>query len=158
LNDARAASPEPSAYRVLLQALNARLREEAPTSFAGTGPSSDGGINVFVTEGEASVDAVVQALQAFVGGTVKVHLISGLKWSLATLESLRDELLAQRQALAVRGINLVEFGVDVRSNRVRVGVTRLDPSTSAYLKARFGEDRIAIFEGGEWEPTVGEPT
>jgi len=156
-NEARAALPEPSVYHALLNALNARLRAEAPIWFAGTAQSVDGGITIYVTAAHASVNAIVQALQTAVGGTINVHVISGLKYNLATLESLRDELLAQHQTLAARDISLVEFGVDVRSNKVRVGVTRLDASKIAYLNAHFGEDRIDVFEGGEWEPTFSEP-
>jgi hypothetical protein len=152
-NSAHAAPPEPSPYRELLRALDARLRVEAPTRFAGTARSSDGGINVYVTAADASVNAVVEALQTAVGGSINVYVVSGLKYSLATLESLRDELLAQHQTLAARGIRLVEFGIDVRSNKVRVGVNRLDASKTAYLNAHFGRDRIEVFEGGEWEPT-----
>lgn len=152
-NNAHAAPPEPSPHHELLRGLNARLRAEVPTRFAGTARSSDGGIDVYVTAADASVSAIVHALQTAVGGTINVCVISGLKYSLATLESLRDELAAQHQTLAARGISLVELGVDVRSNKLRVGVERLDASKIAYLNAHFGEDRIEVFEGGEWEPT-----
>ena len=150
--------PDRGSYHALLTALIARLRVEAPRWFAGTARSSDGGIDVYVTMAHPSVHAIVEELQTAVGGTVRVHVISGQKHTLATLEHLRDELLAQHRMLAARGINLVEFGVNEQSNKVRIGVKRLDVSTIAYLNAHFGEDRIDVFEGGEWYPTLSEPT
>lgn len=73
--------------------------------------------------------------------------------SLATLNAVRDEILARRQHFLDRGIRIVEFGVDGAANRVRVGVKGLTDSSAAYLIAEFGAERIYVFEGGEYAPT-----
>lgn len=148
----RPAPPEPSPYRMLVSALQTRLSAKAATSFAGTARASDGGIDVYVTAADASVDAIVQELSGAVGG-VNVHIVDGMKNSLATLESVRDEILARRQALLARDIRVVEFGVHVTANRVRVGVKGLTEGAAAYLTAEFGVDRILVFEGGEYAPS-----
>lgn len=146
------APPDSSPYRALVSALRTRLSAEAATSFAGTARASDGGIDVYVTAADASVNAIVQELSGAIGG-VNVHIVDGMKNSLATLESVRDEILARRQALMARGINVVELGVHVTANRVRVGVKGLTDGAAAYLAAEFGADRILVFEGGEYAPT-----
>jgi len=105
-----------------------------------------------VTAADASVNASVQELTAAIGG-VNVHIVDGVKNSLATLESVRDEILARRQALLARGIKVVELGVHVTANRVRVGVKGLTDGAAADLAAEFGTDRILVFESGEYAPT-----
>lgn len=119
---------------MLVSALQTRLSAKAATSFAGTARASDGGIDVYVTAADASVDAIVQELSGAVGG-VNVHIVDGMKNSLATLESVRDEILARRQALLARDIRVVEFGVHVTANRVRVGVKGLTEGAAAHLTA-----------------------
>ncbi len=152
---AAAALPEPSPYHMLLSALQTRLSVEAATSFAGTARGSDGGIDVYVTAADARVNAIVQELRSAVGGGANVRIVDGMKNSVATLESVRDEILARRPALFARGIQVVELGVHVTANRVRVGVKGLTDGTAAYLATEFGADRILVFEGSEYASTHG---
>jgi len=149
---ARAAPAEPSPYHKLLSALQSRLSIEAATSFAGTARRSDGGIDVYLTAADAPVNAIVQELRRAACGGLNVHIVDGMKNNLATLESVRDEILARRPALLARGIKVVELGVHVTANRVRVGVKDLTDGAAAYLAAEFGADRILVFEGGEYAP------
>ena len=120
--------------------------------FAGTTRASDGGINLHVTAADASLRGVVRQLSEAVGGQVTVHIVDGMKSSLATLNTVQGEILARRQQLMDRGIQIVEFGVDVAANRVRVGVKGHTQGSAAYLSAEFGADRIYVFEGGEYQP------
>ena len=94
-------------------------------------------------------------LRSAVGGGANVRIVDGMKNSAGALESVRDEILARRPALVARGIQVVELGVHVTANRVRVGVKGLTDGTAAYLATEFGADRILVFEGSEYAPTHG---
>lgn len=86
---------------------------------------------------------------------MNVHIVDDMN-SLATLNALRDEILARRQEFRDRGIQIVEFGVDLAANRVRVGVKGLTQSSAAYLITEFGADQIYVFEGGQYAPAPRE--
>jgi hypothetical protein len=125
---------------------------EAANAYAGTARASDGGIDLYVTSLDAGVSRVVDQLRAANGGQIAIHIVSGMKNTLATLQSVRNEILARRKEFSARDIKIVELGVHVRANRVRVGVKGLTAAAAASLIAEFGADRIVVFEGGEYAP------
>lgn len=145
-----------SPYQVLLSALNTRLSGESSSTFAGTTRASDGGINLYVTAADARLREVVQQLSAQAGGQVSVKIIEGAANSLSTLKQVQGQILARHQELVSRGIRIVEFGVDVTRNRVRVGVKGLTPAAAAYLTAEFASDLIYVFEGGEYSSVASQ--
>jgi hypothetical protein len=148
----RPAPPDGSPYGLLVSGLQTRLRAEAANAYAGTARASDGGVDVYLTSVDASVSRVVEQVRAATGGQVPIHMVTGMRNTLATLEGVRSQILARRNELLARGIKIVEFGVHVTANRVRVGVKGLTADAAASLIAEFGADRILVFEGGEYIP------
>jgi hypothetical protein len=50
-------------------------------------------------------------------------------------------------------VTLVQFGVHVPANRVRLGVERLTPEITELLMREFGRDQVQVFEGQRFQPT-----
>jgi hypothetical protein len=149
--DPRPAPPDDSPQAVMLRTLH-RLRQEDPDSFAGIVIGPDNTIELLVT---ASTPAIVRAIDdARSSGrdAVRVRVVEGMKYSHADLENLRDEVLRRHADLKSRGVNITEFGVDERANRVRIGVKDLTPDSAELLAREFGADKIDIVQGGEWAP------
>jgi len=84
-----------------------------------------------------------------------VRIVTGQRNSLVTLEQLRDQITASREAIAALGITVVEWGVNLRMNKVRVGVLDPTPEAVTLLKQRFGADLIEVVQG---HPFVGRAT
>jgi hypothetical protein len=145
----RAAPPDNSPRAVMVRTL-LRLREEDPDSFAGLVTSPDGSIELLVTRPTPATAKAIDDARALSGDAIPVRVVEGLRFSHAALEGLRDEILARHAELRSRGINITEFGVDERANRVRVGIKGLTPQMSEVVALEFGADMVNIVEGGEW--------
>lgn len=127
-----------------------RLRQEDPDSFAGLVQSADGSLEIMVTSSTAATVKAIDDARRLSGDALPVRVVEGLRFSHAVLEHLRDEILARHTQLRSRGINITEFGVDERANRVRVGIKGLTPQMADLVALEFGADMINIVEGGEW--------
>jgi hypothetical protein len=103
-----------------------------------------------VTRSTAATVKAIDDARRLSGDAVPVRVVEGLRFSHAILEHLRDEILARHAQLRSRGINITEFGVDERANRVRVGIKGLTPQMADLVALEFGADMINIVEGGEW--------
>jgi len=145
----RTAPPDNSPRAVTVRTL-LRLREEDPDSFAGLVQGPDGSLELLVTRSTAATAKAIDDARALSGDAVRVRVVEGLKFSHAVLERLRDEILARHAELRSRGVNITEFGVDERTNRVRVGVKGLTPRLAELVALEFGADMLNIVEGGEW--------
>jgi hypothetical protein len=76
-----------------------------------------------------------------------------MKNSLASLDRLQAAITARSRDLRSQGINLVSWGVDVRANRVAIGVKGLTPEAAQILYTAFGADRVVVSEGQQLAPT-----
>jgi hypothetical protein len=126
-----------------------RLRQADPDSFAGLVQSADGSLELLVTTSTAATAKAIDDARAS-SGAVPVRVVEGMTFSHAVLEHIRDEILARHAELRSRGINITEFGVDERANRVRVGIKGLTPQMADLVALEFGADMLNIVEGGEW--------
>jgi hypothetical protein len=126
-----------------------RLRQADPDSFAGLVQSADGSLELLVTTSTAATAKAIDDARAS-SGAVPVRVVEGMTFSHAVLEHVRDEILARHAELRSRGINITEFGVDERANRVRVGIKGLTPQMADLVALEFGADMLNIVEGGEW--------
>jgi hypothetical protein len=151
-SDPRPAPPEDSPFLSLVGALNARLRAEAPTKFAGIGRGPDGAVEVYATVSDPAFTTLVEEVHLASGSQVPVRVAAGMKNSLASLERLFARIRERAQELHNEGIPLVQFGVHVSANRVHLGVEGLTPEIAESLKCEFGADRVEIAEGGRFEP------
>jgi hypothetical protein len=130
--------------------LQTKLRAVAPSSFAGLVVDGDRSLIVYATVVEPALSDAISEIQASTPGGVAVRVVSGLKNSLATLESVRDQISARQRDLSAQGVMLTNWGPDIVANRVSVGVHGLTPKISADLAREFGADRILVVEGALW--------
>lgn len=130
--------------------LQTKLHAVAPSSFAGLVVDGDRSLIVYATVVEPALSDAIAEIQASTTGGVAVRVVSGLKNSLATLESVRDQVTARQRDLAARGVNLTQWGPDIVANRVRIGVHGLTPKISADLASEFGADLVLVVEGALW--------
>lgn len=151
-SDPRPAPSDNSPFPSLAGALNARLRAEAPTKFAGTVRGSDGAVEVYATVADPAFTAIVEEVHASTGRRVPVRVVAGMKNSLASLDSLVTRIRERHDALHSEGIQLVQFGVHIPANRVHLGVEGLTPEIAESLRREFGADQIEIAERGQFEP------
>jgi len=75
-----------------------------------------------------------------------------MKNSLVSLETVFARVKARAQELLDQGVSLVQFGVHIPANRVRVGVEGLTPEIADSLRREFGPDQIEVFEGQRFQP------
>ena len=148
----RAAPPEDSPFPSLAVALDARLCADAPDKFAGIVRGADGAVEVYATVSDPALIALVEEVHASTGRRIAVRIVAGMKNNLASLESLFERIRARAQELQDHGIPLVEFGVHIPANRVRLGVEGLTPAIAESLRREFGSDQVEVFEGSRWEP------
>jgi hypothetical protein len=144
----RPAPPDDSPFAVLSHRLQTRLRAEFPDAFAGIVRVGDA-FEVYST-GDPGLATAVERLQAEVSREISVRVVTGMTNSLATLERLQENVLARVDELRARGIVLSEFGVDVRSNRLRIGVIDPTPEKASVLRTMFGADQVDVVKGGLW--------
>jgi len=127
--------------------LQTKLRAVAPSSFAGLVVDRDRSLIVYATVVEPAITDAIGEVQASTAGGIAVRVVSGLSNSLATLESVRDQITARQPDLTARGVKLTQWGPDIVANRVRIGVHGLTPEISADVEREFGADRILVVEG-----------
>lgn len=144
---------------ILIARLDATLRSYAPDAFAGLAIAPDGAIEVYIGGFETAASELVSATVAETQAALAigcslpiVRLIPGQRNSLATLESVHGALRARYHELRAVGIQVVRSGVDVRLNRLHIGVSHLTPETEMSLQAQFGAELINM---GEDEPFYG---
>jgi hypothetical protein len=143
----RAAQPDDSPFASLARALDARLRADTPGTFAGIVRGSDGSVEVYATVADPVLTALVDEVHAATGRRIGVRVIAGMKNSLASLEDLFARVRGRADELRQQGTSLVQFGVHIPANRVRLGVEGLTPEIAESLRSEFGRDQIDVFEG-----------
>src|SRR2546423_4924034 len=148
----RAATPDDSPFPSLARALDARLRAEAPSAFAGIVRGPDGAVEVWVTVSDPVLTALVEEVHASTGRRIPVRVVAGMKNSLASLESLFARVRGEAEEVRRRGIPLVSYGVHIPANRVRLGVEGLTPEFAEALRREFGPDQVEVNEGGRYQP------
>jgi hypothetical protein len=140
----RAAPPEPRS--LLVSTLADELRKRCPRTFAGLGYAPDGTLEVFST-GDETLDAVVSRFTSEAPG-FHMRVVNGRLNSVSDLEAIRDKILERMRAGRMPAIQILELGLDVRSNCVRVGVASLTPETIAALELEYGAHRLCVVQGG----------
>src|SRR6266550_321868 len=102
----KAARPNDSPFSSLAGALNARLRADAPSAFAGIVRGPDGAVEVYVTVSDPALVAMVDEVHASTGRPIAVRVVPGMKNSLAALENLFARVRVEAGQLRDRGIPL----------------------------------------------------
>ena len=143
----RAARPNDSPFSSLAGALNARLRADASSAFAGIVRGPDGAVEVYVTVSDPALVAIVDEVHASTGRRIAVRVVPGMKNSLAALENLFARVRVEAEQVRARGIPLISYGVHIPVNRVRLGVEGLTPEIAESLRHEFGPDQVEVFEG-----------
>ena len=146
------ARPDDSPFALLTRGLDARLRAEAPSSFAGMARKPDGVFEVYATVADPAFLAVVEAVRTESGYQGALRVVPGMKNSLLSLEAVFARVRARAEEFHRDGIVLVQFGVDILANRVGLGVEGLTPEIAAALRREFGPDRVKVFEGQRFRP------
>jgi hypothetical protein len=145
-----AARPDDSPFPSLARALDARLRAEAPGTFAGIVRGSDGAVEVYATVTNATFISLVEEVHASTGRRIPVRIVAGLKNSLASLESLFARVRVEAEEVRKRGIPLISYGVHIPANRVRLGVDGLTPDIAESLRREFGPDQVEVRADGPY--------
>jgi hypothetical protein len=149
----RTATPDDSPFASLAGTLDARLRAEAPDTFAGIVRGPDGAVEVYATLSNPALVAVVEEVHASTGRRIEVRVVAGMKNSLASLESLFARVRVEAEDVRNRGIPLVSYGVHIPANRVRLGVEGLTPEIAESLRREFGSDQVEVRVDGRYQPT-----
>jgi hypothetical protein len=144
----KAATPDDSPFRSLARTLDARLRADAASAFAGIVRGTDGAVEVYVTVSDAALTALVDEVHGSTGRRIPVRVVAGMKNSLASLESLFARVRGEAEEVRRRGIPLVSYGVHIPANRVRLGVEGLTPEIAESLRREFGPDQVEVTVGG----------
>ena len=124
------ARPDDSPFPSLATALDTRLRADAPSTFAGIVRGADGAVEVYATESNPALIAIVQEVRSSTGYRIPVRVVPGVRNSLASLETLFARIRGRAQELYDSGVPLVQFGVHIPANRVRLGVEGLTRRSS----------------------------
>jgi hypothetical protein len=142
---------------VLVRTLEPQLRANAAASFAGVARSGDGTLDIYVVGiDSAGVSTIVARAQAALGEHVPVRLITGQQHSLAELNALQSQVTAAQPRLKADGIVLTEWAVNIRANKVHIGILNLDDATRTRLGQEFGADRIELVPGGYYRVAVDD--
>ena len=131
--------------------LDARLRAEVPGSFAGMARKTDA-LEVYATVSDPALMAIVESVRGTSGYQGLVLVVPGMKNSLRALETVFARVRARAPDLQKEGVVLVQFGVDILSNRVGLGVEGLKPEIAESLKREFGAEQIKVYEGQRFQP------
>jgi hypothetical protein len=110
----------------------------------GYGP--DGRVEIYST-GDPALAAAVRNIERASDRTVPVRIISGMTNSYADLRALQAQVDARRSEFRVRGIELANSSVDIRANRLSLGVIGVTTQQRDFLEAEFGADRVLVAEG-----------
>ena len=144
----RAAVPDPSPRARLLRALDASLRAEQRDRYAGMALGADGAVEVFaVGPAQSTLVSLVERIHSVTAPEVTVRVIADRQHGLASLEELQRRVTASAQRLRADGIELVEWGIDIRANRLRLGVEDLSSDVIARLEAEFDRTAVRIVRG-----------
>lgn len=150
------AAPYDAPTAILTSQLEANLRARAPASFAGLVSLNDGTIQVYATTNNAALQETIQSTVANARSAQPmrrqpaVRVSIGDKNTLASLEHLRDMITARRADLTARGIELVQWGVDIPNNRTLLGVKGLTPATKGALEREFGPAQVEVTNSAGW--------
>lgn len=126
--------------------MTSELRESCARTFAGVAYAADGTLDVFST-GDETLDAIVLRF-ASRNPDFRLRVVDGMRNSVSDLEVIRDDILRRMRAGRMPAVQILELGLDERSNCVRVGVASLTPDTVAALEQEFGRDRLCVVQGG----------
>jgi hypothetical protein len=134
---------------VLVGSLVEELRDKCPSAFAGVAYAADGALEVFST-GDAELDAIVSRFAAR-ASDIHPRVLAGRSNSLQDLEAVRDAIFQRMQAPEPH-VRVLELGVDVRANCVRVGIAPFTPEAAANFEREFGTGKTCVVKGGYYQP------
>lgn len=139
---------------MFIRALERRAATGLRDSFAGVARAADGSVEVFAVGDDPQFVSTLNEIRADVAPQLSVRVEGGRRYSLAALNQLRDEITRDHDALVAAGVTLVEWGVDIRANNVRIGVLTLTPDIEATLESRYGTERISVTRGQLYGGTI----
>jgi len=167
----RAAPPSTTARELLSAALDTTLRRAASATYAGYTIGPHNTIQVFATAPDVVLNEVVARKTEEVSRTQPsnvampaVLVTTNHRHSLATLEQVRNEITTRARELRARGIPIDQWGVDISTNRVHIGVQPLTVESKTSIQRLFGADRVEVNErpalramsrGIDWSPWWG---
>lgn len=138
---------------LLVAMLDGLLQARFPDTYAGLSVASDGTVQIHVAAGMPAIAQQIEAIthHARRGASAKpslpgVEVVANARNSLRALNALQDQLTARHHDLAEQGVLLGEWSVDVRSNKVHVGVIGLTAEARDILLTTFGEDKLEVVE------------
>jgi len=140
-------SKEPIA--VLANSLDTNLRASAPDAYAGIIHNGDI-LQVLVTSETSPVTAAITKSKAALANPPSVKVVAGSKNSLVALQKMRDDVKTRIPEWKSKGIELTHFGVDIRRNRVNIGVKNLTPGVKTQIEQELGVEQVVVEDTGEW--------
>lgn len=103
-----------------------------------------GGVPVFLFTGDGSRHSAALASRLPAGIEYRIQ---SAEYTMAQLEDLQSRIEAARDALNAKGFGLVLTGIDVRANRVIVGLAEPTAAKTAALEGQFGRGFYTRQEG-----------
>ena len=147
-NESEAAEPERTPTAVLARTLDMRLRTQHPAQFAGLAIAPDGTFEIFAVGRDAAFARLVDDLRLGIAPNVPVRIVPDRRHSLKELEVTRDQVNARRLELEGLGISVVRLGIDLRANKVRIGLPDPSAEATAVLIREFGAGRVVVVRDG----------
>lgn len=147
VHDPKAAEPERTPAAVLARTLDMRLRSQHPAQFAGLAIAQDGTLEVFAVGRDAAFARLVDELRLGIAPDMPVRIVPDRRHSLKELEVTRDQVIARRLELEGLGISVARLGIDLRANKVRIGLPDPSAEATAVLIREFGAGRIVVVRG-----------
>ena len=141
----------PDERSVLLGAFDKELRRKWPRTFAGLAITPDGTLDVLST-GDPAVNEFASRFAAE-HSDFRLRVVPGMRNSLLDLEAVRDKIHERVGAGQIGQVKVLGYGVDIRSNCVRIGIADLSPEGVRYLQDEFGPDRVCVEKGSLWSPS-----
>lgn len=143
-NEARAADPDDRPMAVLARELESRLRADLAPTFAGVVLASDGVLEVLtVGHDPRAADIASQVRKEISGADVRV--LGGRQHSLSALEALQEVVTDRAPVLVSQGIDLTGWGVDLRTNTIRITVRERSQEVVRRLGIEFGDHMISVY-------------
>lgn len=113
--------------------------------------------SVVVAQFTGSLDVHRAELRGLLHPNARLELHQ-VRWTSAALKELKDRVRAEESWFDTIETRLNSLGVDVRANRLKIGIRTNRDDVVPLIAARFGgPDRVdVVFEGGIWTGGSGE--
>jgi len=135
--------------------LDAQFNSSAAQCYGGLEQTGDGELTVHLLGGTGCASSKALATKASAStGAVSVKTVAAT-YSLAALEAKRDVITRNIKSLQADGAALSNWGVDVKANRLHIGVLKLTPGVRARISSLLGGlDAVDITQDGGWNQTA----